>query len=295
VFEVAGEKPQRADGPIAFAVPGRESSLKITIRQSGNPAHSVSQTITFPNATGERSNREKSFHAAALCLKRGLCAIEGPFSGDSHTTFAAFEAQPASIIAESSSTAYVAVPDLTSAGARPLIVAEEAKVVALPVTVGDFFIKNNGRELQSGQTLIVFPTLEGPGNIPQWRAGNFPAGNLARARQFVPDFHLAADGHSEADEDREGAAHDRDKDERDSESGEILVVVKNVTPDQISLRASSNNLLVFRLSEQSFERGDFKYDLLVEAKQAGKVDVKGYVIPFLAPISGQEFSRAAHR
>jgi hypothetical protein len=49
------------------------------------------------------------------------------------------------------------------------------------------------------------------------------------------------------------------------------------------------------LSDESFRRGEFKYDLVVEARKAGKVEVKGYVIPFLAPIVGQEFSIKAPR
>ena len=54
-------------------------------------------------------------------------------------------------------------------------------------------------------------------------------------------------------------------------------------------------MLVFHLSDESFRRGEFKYDLLIEAKKAGKVQVKGYVIPFLAPIAGQEFNaKVAH-
>ncbi len=66
-------------------------------------------------------------------------------------------------------------------------------------------------------------------------------------------------------------------------------------PDQISLRSSKNEMLVFHLSDESFRRGEFKYDLLIEAKKAGKVQVKGYVIPFLAPIAGQEFNaKVAH-
>jgi len=80
----------------------------------------------------------------------------------------------------------------------------------------------------------------------------------------------------------------READEK--KGGEILLVVKNVTPEQISLRSSKNDMLVFHLSDDSFSRGEFKYDLVVEAKKPGAVNVKGYVIPFLAPIAGQEFT-----
>ena len=97
-------------------------------------------------------------------------------------------------------------------------------------------------------------------------------------------------------EKREGEDKKREakKEERKPE-GEILLVVQNVTPEQISLRSSKNEMLLFHLSDEAFSHGEFKYDLVVEAKKAGKVEVKGYVIPFLAPIAGQEFSLKAGR
>ena len=280
-FESPGESPQRADGPITFVVPRSSSGLNITFRQAGNPAHSVSQSLNFfPGST--RNQPPKSFHAAALCLKDSLCMVSGPFSGDSSKTLVAFGDRPAMIVAETSEAAYILIPELIEPGARPLFISEGSKVVALPVVVGEFVIRNNHRELQAGQTLIMFPALEGPGDIPdsEWQPGNFPASNLAQARQLIPDFQLPKGKH----EDRE-----KHEVEENKEGGEILLVIKNATPEQISLRSSKNEMLVFHLSDEAFRRGEFKYDLVVEAKQAGKVDVKGYVIPFLAPIAGQEF------
>lgn len=306
LVEATGEKPQRADGPIALVVPPRGSGLNITFRQAGNPAHSVSKTLTFPQHAAEEPRSLQSFHAAALCLKGGLCTVSGPFNGDSSKTFAAFEDRPATIVAETSDTAYISIPELTAPGARPLFIAEGSRVVALPVVVGEFFIRNNNRELTAGQTLIMFPTLDGPEHIPdrEWRSGNFPATNLTQARQFIPEFQLPQ-GNVEAQEKRENDAEreanqkEEPREKREAEEkkgGEILLVVKNVTPEQISLRSSRNEMLVFHLSDEAFRRGEFKYDLVVEAKKAGKVEVKGYVIPFLAPIDGQEFSvKAASR
>ena len=294
-FEAPGESQQRADGPITLVVPRGASELNITFRQAGNPAHSVSKILNFPQGSTKKLQPPKSFKAAALCLKGQLCTAQGPFSGDSSKTFAVFEERPATIIAESSDSAYISIPELTEPGSRPLFIAEGTKVVALPVVVGDFFVKNNGRELQPGQALIVFPTLDGPGEIPdpEWHSGNFPATNLEQARQFVPGFQLPKDKREnrEAEEKAKGKAEPKEKRGADEKKGgEILLVVKNSAPEQFSLRGSKNEMLVFRLDDDSFSRGEFKYDLVVEAKKAGKVDVKGYVIPFLAPIAGQEFT-----
>src|SRR5271157_586437 len=293
-FEAPGESQQRADGPITLVVPRGASGLSVTFRQAGNPAHSVSKMLNFPQSSAKKQQPPDSFKAAALCLKGGLCAVSGPFSGDSSKTFAASEDRPATIVAETSDMAYVSIPELTEPGSRPLFVAEGTKGIAAPVVVGDFFVKNNGRELQPGQTLIVFPTLDGPGDIPdpEWRTGNFPPANLEQARHLVPGFQLPKqDREARKKRGAKGKGESKGKRESDEKKGgEILLVVKNVTPEQISLRSSKNDMLVFHLSDDSFSRGEFKYDLVVEAKKPGAVNVKGYVIPFLAPIAGQEFT-----
>ena len=302
LFETAGEEPRRADGPITLVVPRRGSGLNITFRQAGNPAHSVSQTLNFPQLSESKSLPLNSFQAPALCLKGELCLVSGPFSGDSGKTFAAFEDRPATIVAETADTAYLGIPELTEPGSRPLFIAEGMKVVALPVAVGKFFIKNNGRELHAGDTLITFPTLNGPGDIPDpaWQIGNFPPTNLQRAQQLIPGFQMSqpdreARERLEAHEKEEPKDKEKREIEEKKQEGEILLVVQNLTPEQISLRSSRNEVLVFHLSDEAFRRGEFKYDLVVEAKKAGKVEVKGYVIPFLAPVAGQEFNIKAAR
>jgi hypothetical protein len=303
LFEAPGEKPQRADGPITFIVPPGSSGLTITFRQAGNPAQSVSKTLNFPRSLTQKPQPPNSFKAAALCMKGELCTVSGPFSGDSSKTFAAWEDRAATVVAETSDTAYIAIPELTGPGARPLFIAEASEVVALPVVVGEFFIKNNQREVKEGQNLILFPTLDGPGDIPDtnWQSTTtaFPATNLERARQLVPGFQFpedvcAAQERHEAGKDHDASEKEECKDKSETEAGErkngeILLVVKNDTPDQISLRRSKNGMLIFHLTAEAFSRGAFKYDLLVEPKLAGKVNVKGYVIPFLAPVAGQEF------
>jgi hypothetical protein len=306
LFETEGEEARHADGPITLMVPRLGSGLNITFRQAGNPAHSVSQTLNLSQSSERKVLPVNSFQAPALCLKGELCIVSGPFSGDSGKTFAAFETRPATIVAETVDTAYLAIPEPTAPGARPLFIAEGLKVAALPVVVGEFFIKNNGRELQAGETLITFPTLDGPGDIPDpaWQIGNFPATNLQRAQQLIPGFQPSQGDRGareklEANEDEKREPKGEPKEKREIEEkkqeGEILLVVQNITPEQISLRSSRNEVLVFHLSDEAFRRGEFKYDLVVEAKKAGKVKIKGYVIPFLAPVAGQEFSIKAVR
>jgi len=263
--------------------------LNITFRQAGNPSHSVSQTLTLPPASTENPASSKSFQSPALCLKGGLCVVTGPFSGDSSKTFAAFEDRPATIVAETTGAAYIAVPELTGPGKRPLFVAEGTRVAALPIVVGELLLRNNHRELAAGQTLLMFPTLDGPSDLPDrvWQA-DAAAPDLAKARRLIQELQLG-DVDLKQPERTEEPSEGRREDNLGKE-GEILLVLKNVTPEQIFLRGSTNQALVFHLRDEAFRRGAFKYDLLVEARKAGKVEVKGYVIPLLAPIVGQEFA-----
>ncbi len=294
-FETEGEAPQAADGPITFIAPSDTPELKVTFRQAGNPAHSVAKVLNFPQSSAS-APPSRSFESAVLCIKGQLCMVRGPFSGNSSETFAAFEQRPATIVAETPEVAYISIPELTEPGSRPLFIAEGAKLVALPVVVGGFFIKNNGRELQAGQNLIVFPTLDGPSDIPDelWRAGNFPATNFDQAKRMVSGFKMPG-GDEEKDQGKDvpKIPEAQSTQAAEKKGGEILLVIKNDTPEQISLRGSTNQTLVFHLNDESFQRGEFKYDLVVETHRSGPIRVKGYVIPFLEPVAGQEFDAKA--
>ena len=294
MVEVPGESPQRADEPIVFTVPRRGSGLNITFRQTGNSAQSVSKLINFAPSSPKQQKKPRSFEAAALCMKGQLCTVRGPFSGDSSKTFAAFEDRPAMVVAETPDTAYIRIPNLTEPGSRPLFIAEGSKVVALPMAVGEFSVRNGGREVQPGQRFETFPMLEGPGDIPDgaWLPGNFPTTNLEEARKLIPGFQLPREDR-ETRENREKQQKGESKDKREADEkkgGAILLVVKNLTPEQVSMRGAKDQMIVFHLNDESFSRGEFKYDLVVEALKSGHFDIRGYVIPFLAPVRGQEFS-----
>jgi hypothetical protein len=292
--EVPGESPQRADAPIAFTVPRGSAELTITFKQTGNSAQSVSKRMSFPQSAVKKQKTPASFEAAALCLKGQLCTVRGPFRGEGGKTFAAFEDRPAMVVAETSDMAYIRIPERTEPGPRPLFIAEGAKVVALPVAVGEFTLKNGDRELQAGQTIVTWPILEGPSDIADaaWQAGNFPATNLEQARKLIPGFQLPREG-QEPRQKRQAQNKHESKEQREADEkngGAILLVVKNLTPEQVSMRGAKDQMIVFHLKDGSFSRGEFKYDLIVEAIKAGHFDIRGYVIPFLAPVRGQEFS-----
>jgi len=283
IVEVSGEKLQAADNPITFVVPA-SGYLQITLRQRDNPDHSVSATINLSAA--RETDSPKPYRAPALCFKMGVCTVSGPFGGNSSTTLAAFEKQPAKIIAETTTRAYIEVPASIETGSYPLCIAEGAKLVALPVTIADFSIAIQHADLKAGEHTILFPTLIGPETLPEtaWRTGTFPETNLALAHHLVPGFELK-ERHNRKSESKEHKSEtDTDQD------GEILLVIQNLAPGQTSMRASTNQQMVFHLSAESFDHGEFKYNLAVEAAKPGTVQLKAYAIPFLAPVIGQVFT-----
>lgn len=294
-LEMSGEPAQSANGPIALTVPPGQLELAIMFRQTDNAGSPVSKAISIPRVSSAKAKAPTSYLAPAICLKGQPCAIHGPFSGDSNKTFAAVEERPARIVAETSDTAYVAIPERTEAGLRPLVLAEGSKAVAFPLVVAEFSLAPDRRNLSKGQTLLVYPTIDGPQELPDllWLPGNYPASNLEEARELIPGFQLPRASHAahEAEEKRNarqnpaGETAERDEDQ----GGEILLVVRNLTPDQVSLHESKNGTFVFHLKAASFKMGEFKYKFVAEAIKSGNFAVQGYVIPFLAPVMGQEF------
>ena len=67
------------------------------------------------------------------------------------------------------------------------------------------------------------------------------------------------------------------------------MVVRNSTPDVVGFRDSKDGTYVFHLKAESFSRGEFTYKFVAEGKKAGTFGVDGYAIPFVAPVSAQEF------
>ena len=293
-FEAPGEEAQRADEPVSFVVPRSGQSFEVKFHKTGNAEPAVTKQVALP-AGSTKPIPQASFKAAAICMRSQLCTVAGPFSGDSRKTFASFAERPATIVAETTSMAYIGIPERTEAGSyRPLFLAEGQRVVGLPVVVGELTVEpEQQRDLKKGQTLLVYLRLEGPGELPdpEWQSGNFPTSNLAEARKLVPGFRLPKEDREDRDKreekDKKGKVS-REHDEH--EGGEVLVVVKNGSTDLVSYRGSKDEAFIFPLRRNCFSRGAWDYKFVVEAKETGTFVIKTWAIPFFAPVAGQEFS-----
>lgn len=290
--EMKGSAPQPADAPFSFVVPSGANSLEFTLRRADAPATAVSQRVQVPKATAHRTAAPQGFQSPALCFKRDLCMVAGNFSGDSRDTFAAFEAVPARVIAETDTAAYVDVPPYVNIGPSTLIVAEGTKVAAMAMVVADLSLDPARDELEPGRGAGTEMKVAGAEELgeQQWRYGVFPASNLARAQALVPGFNppKAIEQVREQLEKQEKQDGSHKKEEKwEENAGMILVILRNTTPDIATMRGARQNSYIFRLTPDSFARGEFKFSAVIDTVKAGTLSLQATGIPFLAPVKAE--------
>jgi hypothetical protein len=293
-FELKGAEPQPASGPISFVVPNTAGPVEFALRQSGDPAIAVSGKFQVPTTTSKETPFPAAFQSAAMCFKRDVCMVTGKFSGDSRNTFAAFDSSPASIIAETETTAVIAVPLYMNLGPAALIVAEGTKVEAMMTVVGLLELTHYREILEARQEMITMLEVDGVPELTdeQWHYGVFPPSNLDRARALIPGFNPAKTIEQERERREKQEKLDGMKkkdDKKDEAAGMVLVIVNNTTPDVATMRLAKQQEFIFHLTPESFSRGEFKYDIVVDASKTGMFVLKTTAIPFLAPVKAQEF------
>ena len=315
---VTGSKPQPADSPFSFIVPRQKSEITVTLRQPSDPAHAVSRTVPVAQASAERAASQK-FEAPVVLVKESVNQVRGRFSGDSGKTFAAVDDVPVAVVAETPSTAFVQLPDDLSDGQHSLIFSDGPILVAIPVVVAEVRFQSVRFEATAGQPKLVIARLYGIEQLPEkgWRPGVFPPSSLERAGKLVPGFNpqeagdrseASARGEDEGQENKSTGKADleekdsapaqaREEKERESEreaeeanSGIVLLVISNSTPDVVSFRGSTNQRYVFTLKPDAFSQGEFTYKFLADATRSGPFEMKTTIIPFLGPSSATPFA-----
>jgi hypothetical protein len=294
--EISGEPPQPANGSISLTIPPGQVALAIMFRTVDREGAPVSKEVNIPRATRDKSKAAEGWLAPATCLKGDVCMVHGTFTGNSNQTFAALADKPARIIAETTTAAYIAIPNDIDPGQKALVVTEGAKAIAFPVVISEFAIQPDTRTFTKPGEMLIYVTLDGASDIPdpEWTPGNFPSSTLDEAHKLIPGYQLARAGKEdhEAKERREKEAKEKGAaaDKEEGEGGEILIVVKVTTADAITFRGAKNGVYVFHLSTDGFKMGAFKYKFVVAASNPGSFAVQGWALPMLAPIKGQEFT-----
>lgn len=296
-IELAGSPPQPADSAISFVVPAGVAAIEFALRQPDGLSAAVSQKVAIPRSSVEKGTVPQGYLAPALCFKRDLCPVAGSFTGDSHDIFASFGSFPARIIAETDTTVFVEVPTYIASGASTLIVADGTKVAAMRMVVAEFSLEPDHDQVEAGHDMSAALNVAGIEELgdQQWQYGVYPASNLQRARTLVPGINPAKVIEHERERREKQAKQDglHKKEEKWEESaGMVLLSVRNLTPDVGAIRGGKQSL-VFLLTPDSFQMGEFKYNLNVDAAKAGAVSLHATAIPFLAPVKAEIFEPEA--
>jgi len=297
-FEWKPSEPQPADGAISFVVPKVSGPQEFVLRQAGDPAVAVTGKIQIPKTASKRARSPNSFESPALCFERDVCMVTGKFSGDSLNTFVSFDSIPARIVAETDNAAYVEVPRFMNPGPATLIVAEGTKVEAMAMVVALLELSHFHEALEAHQEMITILRVDGAQELSddQWHYGVYPPSNLEMARLLVPGFNPAKVIKQEREQREKQEKLDGMKkkdDKKDEAAGMILVVVTNATPDVATLRRAKQQTFVFYLTPESFPRGEFKYDIVIDMAKNGTFALKTTAVAFLAPVKAQEFDAGA--
>ncbi len=285
-IQAPGESPQQADSPFTLSAPTAASEFKLTLQRAGDLAPAISQTVRVERAS--KSRMPTAFEAPAICAKNDVCTIAGQTSGDAGKTFAAFGTVPGRIAAQTSNALYIAVPNEALRGPQYLVISEQKKLLAFPVAVAELELQPDSWQVTAGHDVLMHVSLDGPADLPdaQWRAGSFPASNTQRARAIAPDFRLKKETR-EQHEERE-KREKQTKHEEDTE-GQIVLAIRNLTPELVSFRESKNGSFAFPLTPESFQAGPFQYNFVVHPSKDGTFAVRAALIPFLAGVTAQEF------
>ncbi len=291
-FELKGVEPQPADGPISFVVPAGVPAVEFALRQTGDPTIAVSGNLSIRKTTTGKSSIPAHFQSAALCFKRDMCVVTGALSGDSRKTFAAFDSVPATIVAETETTAILEVPLYMNLGPAALIVAEGSKAEAMMTVVAEIALMENNEPIQAKQEMITILQVDGVQELSddQWHYGIFPASNLLRARALVPGFNPAKTVEQERERREKQEKQDgmkKKEDKKEESAGMVMVVVSNSTPDIATMRGAKQQSFVFHLTPESFAMGQFKFDIVLESSRPGTFALNATAIPFLAPVKAE--------
>jgi hypothetical protein len=304
-IEVGGAPAQRADSPFTFVVPPGASQIEVKLYPEGEPGKAVMQSVSIAKSAAQAGKSPSGYVAQVLCVAADVCPIAGVFSGNATNSTASFGNRPATIAAETNDMVFVRVPeDLLME--QQLLFNEGNELLAFPVVIAQLDVVVDGahldpfqHEIAQGEKKLVFAGTVGVQNLPEedWRAGMFPKSNLVWARRFVPGFEVPRETHAQREE-REMMEKMEQQEkgtkisgkQNEEKLGNVVLFLKNATPDFVSWRGSKDQAFVLPLNTESFSQGDFRYKFVVEASKTGTYAMDVALIPFVAPIQGQKFT-----
>ena len=302
---IADAKPQPADSPFSFTVPRNMTQLKVSLRQQGNPAP-LSRVVPVPTTSAEIPP-STNFKSPIVLVKGGVAEVNGPFSANPTHIFASMDAEPAPVVALTPRVAFFHISDQTNPGQHHLILSVGPALVAIPVVVADVIYLPQPESVTEGQSRLFISRVVGLDDLPDkyWRTGIFPRSSVQQARKLAPGYGPPSEASSQSPEsdralEKEAEEHngkdsaesaggerkvdsEHDDEAEETHTGSVLLVIKNGSPENVSLRGSGGHNFVLTLTPHSFEQGDFVYKFVADPLRSGTFALKAFIIPFLAP------------
>ena len=223
---------------------------------------------TNPPETPRPAVTPPEYQTPPVCVEDRLQVIRGPFGGNRGETQILVDDQPAPIIAETPRAAYWRLPEGIEPGPHRLTVRERGVEASFPVVVLRIAMTADQVELLKGQSTRFRAVVSGPEKLPEsaWRSG-VPSDltNVGRLRETAPDFKIPP---------RQAP-------------GVILLRIENGSRDTVTISPSKNETVVQTLGREQFANGPYTFSGTIKSKRSGRFNIRGQVVPFLAPVAGE--------
>lgn len=268
-----GDGRQPADGPVTLHIPEKATGLSLIVRSEDSDSLEIEASIPLdrrPPPAQHWTGGPDDYQISPVCVLDSLQAIWGPLGGDANVTRLEVDGLPARIISESPRAVYWLLPEAVTPGRHRVVLGEGPRRAAFPIFVISLDMSADRLDLQRGQSTRYHIRLRGLEGFPEngWQRAGVPSDlvDLGALEEKIPGFSRPPTG----------------------QPGEITLVLKNASPQTITVPDMAENVRIFHLSRSDFaEGGVFSHDGTIQSIQSGGFILNGKAWAFLEAIRGE--------
>lgn len=266
-----GEGPaQSCSKPLTGTVPSNAKTVRVSVGQpGGTPATGEVPVVPGQPRTPPMTVDPKQFRTPAALQRGTVGVVQGPFDGNNLGTSVMVGGRPAEIIAETNGALYFAVPGNLQPGQTAVVVEEQGVKMKFKVACVGLQLAAGRLQIEKGESASFTATVTGADGLPAsaWQSSDANATasviDMKEVQQMAPKFRPPAQG----------------------APGMVLLLLQNMSPEIVSM--SGGQVVKQELNQGSFSGGPYTYQGSVGAHQRGTFQIKGTVVPFLAPVAGE--------
>ena len=255
---------QPADGPITFP----NQSATVTLMHSGEPTAKVTRGLTVQQHAPLPVSRDITTSPVSFPNGIGVIHGAGRFSGDSGRMLLALNDEPMPVVAANKDAIFFQLPPDASSGPTRLTMVDGELAASTPLTVVKLVTSVDQPNLLKHQRTNGHVGLQADGLPAEaWNARGGADRDLvdvSEIQKFAPDFHPP----------------------QAEQPGVILVAIRNLSPDKISIDGFKGTAKVFSLKKDALP---FNETLRIQAKADGNFEVSVVAQPLLGQVGMTEF------